>query len=65
MGFYVDSGSGWHARHFIGVGDHDLALLGRQLAEPAAVDAEELHDLPQPGHDLGIDLVGGDAEEGG
>jgi hypothetical protein len=30
-----------------------------------AVDAEELHDLPQPCHDLGIDLVGGDADEGG
>jgi hypothetical protein len=47
------------------VGDRHLVLVGHQLAEPAAVDAEELHDLPQPRHDLRIDLVGGDAEEGG
>ena len=65
MGFHVDSGRGWHARHFVGVGDHELVLLGYQLAESAAVDAEELHTLPQPRHDLSIDSVGGNADERG
>ena len=31
----------------------------------AAVDVQELHDLPQPGDDPGVDLVGGESHESG
>jgi hypothetical protein len=36
------------------VGDPYLVLVRHQLAEPAAVDAEEFDNLPQPGNDFRI-----------
>jgi hypothetical protein len=38
---------------------------GRQLAETASLDPEELHDPPQARDDLGVDLIGGNVDEAG